>query len=84
MQLGVAQLEFLSRLGRSPEGLQLLGLIDAEIASCNVELRKLTGESLYRAQGRALWLDEFKQRLSHDATAQVLKRTTNPFAGDLR
>lgn len=76
MHLGESELQFLARLGKSPEGLRLLGLIQAEIASCNTELRKASGESLLRAQGKALWLDEFVQRLEYDATAQRVARPT--------
>ena len=80
MQLQAPELQFLARLGKSPEGLHLLGLIQAEIAEVNGSLRKLTGEDLYRAQGKALWLDEFVQRLEHDATAQRIARLPKPTA----
>jgi hypothetical protein len=78
MHLPDPELQFLARLGKSPDGLRLLGLIQAEIAEVNGELRKLTGENLCRAQGKALWLDEFVQRLENDATAQRVARLPRP------
>jgi hypothetical protein len=80
MQLQDQELQFLARLGKSPEGLHLLMLIQAEIAEVNGDLRKATGETLYRAQGKALWLDEFRKRLEHDATAQRIARLPRPTA----
>jgi hypothetical protein len=80
MQLQDRELQFLARLGKSAEGLHLLGLIQAEIAEVNGNLRKLTGESLYREQGKAQWLDEFVRRLETDATAQRIARRPTPIA----
>jgi len=80
MQLQDRELQFLARLGKSAEGLHLLGLIQAEIAEVNGNLRKLTGESLYREQGKAQWLDEFARRLETDATAQRIARRPTPIA----
>ena len=73
MQLGAPQIAFLQTLGKSPDGLQLLGLIQAEIAESNSALRKLAGENLYREQGKAQWLDEFAKRLTRSASAQVIQ-----------
>ena len=74
MRLNAAQLEFLGRLGKSPEGRQLQELISAEIADCNANLRKLSDESLYREQGKALYLDELAQRLIGPQAALVIPR----------
>ncbi len=63
MRLDAAPPGFLDRLGKSPDGRQLLTLISAEIADCNATLRKATGEGLYREQGKALFLDELRSYL---------------------
>lgn len=80
MHLPDPELQFLARLGKSADGFRLVGLIQAEIADVNSELRKAAGETLYRAQGKALWLDEFKKRLETDATAQHVARLPKPTA----
>jgi hypothetical protein len=80
MQLQDQELQFLARLGKSPEGLHLLMLIQAEIAEVNGNLRKFSGETLTREQGKALWLDEFARRLQTDATAQRIARLPRPTA----
>jgi hypothetical protein len=74
MRLGATQLDFFTRLGKLGEGQQLLELIQAEIAECNGNLRKMTGESLLREQGKAIFLDELVQRLTRPATAQTVPR----------
>ena len=77
MHYGDPQLELLKRLGMSPDGQQLIGLIQAEIAACNLTLRKFTGEQLLREQGKALFLDEFLQKMTEAKSAQeVPKRPT--------
>jgi hypothetical protein len=80
MRLDASQLDVLERLGKSPDGRQLLALISAEIADCNATLRKATGESLYRAQGVAQYLDELRGRLEgKKQTAQLTSRRPTPF-----
>jgi hypothetical protein len=74
MHYDAAQLDFLKRLGMSPDGQQLLGLIQAEIAACNLTLRTSTGEQLLREQGKALFLDEFLQRMTRPTSAQIVSR----------
>ena len=59
MRYDDTQVNVLKRLGKSPDGQQLIALIQAEIAECNGTLRKSTGEGLLREQGKALWLDEY-------------------------
>lgn len=76
MRVDEAQLSFLVRLGKSPDGQQLLSLIQAEIAECNGRLRALTGEDLLREQGKARYLDEFHQRLTRSDSAQIVPRRT--------
>lgn len=57
MHLNATQLDFLGRLGKSPDGQQLLALIQAEITECNIQLRRLSGDALLREQGKAMYLD---------------------------
>lgn len=83
MHYEAAQLEAFARLGKSPDGQQLLGLIQAEIADCNSKLRTLTGDDLLREQGKARFLDEFEGRLSRPATAQVVPRRPQASIGRL-
>jgi hypothetical protein len=83
MQLGAAQLDFLVRLGKSPDGQQLLELITAEIAECNGKLRMLSGDGLLREQGKAVYLDEFVARLTHSQSAQIVARRTHRFSPEL-
>lgn len=64
MQLNATQLEFLVRLGKSPEGQQLQSLLKAEVDEVNEKLRVLSGEALTRAQGRAQCLDDLLDRLA--------------------
>jgi hypothetical protein len=68
MHLNATQLEFLGRLGKSPDGQQLQVLLKAEIDDVNEKLRTFTGEHLLRAQGRAVLLDELADRLSMPLT----------------
>ena len=76
MQLDAAQLEFLVRLGKTPDGQQLKLLLEAQVAAVNGRLRKQTGDELIREQGRALMLDElisaFQPRLAPKSMRQVL------------
>lgn len=63
-RLDVSQLEFLARLGKSPDGQQLLALIKKQTDDLNEKLRTLAGENLYRAQGEATVLDAFAKYLN--------------------
>lgn len=58
MHLNSDDLAFLARLNKSPEGRQLLRLLQAKQAECNEKLRAVTGEEVLRWQGRALAVDE--------------------------
>lgn len=64
MRLTAQQLEFLARLGKSPEGQLLQAMVKAESDDVNVQLRTLAGEHLYRAQGKATFLDDFAKHLA--------------------
>jgi hypothetical protein len=48
-----ADLQFLARLNRSPEGSYLLTVLRARLADRDATLRKARGEDVFRAQGRA-------------------------------
>jgi thioredoxin-like negative regulator of GroEL len=85
MRLNATQLEFLTRLGKSPEGQQLQALIKAEIDETNVQLRSLTGEHLYREQGKATYLDALAGHLTgrmpkRDAPRAPFQRPPGDFA----
>jgi hypothetical protein len=67
VHLDAAQLSFLTRLGKSPEGQQLQMLISVEIKATNEQLRKLSGEALLREQGKAIFLDEFMLRMTRES-----------------
>ena len=74
MHLEAAQLEFLTRLGKSPDGQQLLKLIQAEIDDSNALLRTRNGDSLLREQGKAVYLDEIASRLRSQSVPALSKR----------
>jgi len=74
MRLDASQLPFLSRLGKSPDGQQLLALIQAEIVESNSRLRQLSGDFLLREQGKAVYLDEFASRLRSQSVPTLSKR----------
>lgn len=58
MQLKQEQLQFLERLNKSPDGQFLLQILRAKQSERDAALRTTKGEDVYRAQGRALELDE--------------------------
>jgi hypothetical protein len=58
MHLNGTQLQFLSRLSKTPDGLMLLQVLQAKLAESDLKLRSATGEEVYRAQGRAQAFDE--------------------------
>lgn len=64
MRLDVSQLELLARLGRSPDGQQLLALIKTQMEEVNERLRTLAGETLYRAQGEATTWHDLAKKLN--------------------
>jgi len=64
MRLTQLQLDFLARLGKSPDGQLLQAMLKAEIDDTNELLRSGTGEVLYRAQGRATYLVELAKHLA--------------------
>ena len=61
--LSTSQLRQLETIGKSPSGPQLKALLDTEIEATNATLRKFTGETLLREQGKAIFLDEFVSKL---------------------
>jgi hypothetical protein len=58
MRLTSAQLEFLARFSKAPEARLLVQLLQAKLGDRESKLRTAVGEEVYRAQGRALELDE--------------------------
>lgn len=64
MRLTAQQLDFLARLGKSPDGQLLQTMLKAEIDDTNEQLRSGTGEVLYRAQGKATYLVELAKHLA--------------------
>ncbi len=53
-------------------------LISTEIESTNEQLRKLSGESLLREQGKAIYLDELMKRLTVDPSVRLDPRRPKP------
>lgn len=76
MRLSNEQLEFLARLNKAPEGRLLLALLQAKLRECETNLRTKTGEEVYRAQGRALELDELIADITESQAR--LTRTARP------
>lgn len=87
MHLSTEQLAFLARFAKSPEGVMFKKLVlEGRLAVVSKELRSLTGEQVYRAQGRALeldgliaLLDDAQNRLnrSPSALSQVPRQASN-------
>lgn len=57
MRLTTEQLTFLARFAKTPDGQFLVGMLEARQAELNTTLRDVTGEEVYRTQGRALEVD---------------------------
>lgn len=79
MQLNTMQLDWLARLGKSPDGQLLRGLLTAEVSESNSALRKLTGDLLVREQGKALFIDRLLDVL--DPKPKPPPRQLKPFSG---
>lgn len=74
MHLNGTQLQFLSRLSKTPDGLMLLQVLQAKLAESDAKLRSAIGEEVYRAQGRA---QAFAEMIGDLASADdKLTRTT--------
>lgn len=58
MHLSKDQLTFLAGFARSAQGQGFKKLLADRLAEVDKDLRSLSGENLYRAQGKALMLDE--------------------------
>lgn len=71
--LDASAVQFLERLGKSPEGRQLQALLELEVIETNEKLRKLSGDDLMRAQGKAIYLDEILAKLN-PPPSQLLRR----------
>ena len=73
MRMTQDQLEFFGRFSKSPEGQFLLAILQAKLGEREAMLRTSIGEEVYRAQGRALELDE----LIADITGATAKLNRN-------
>ena len=58
MRFTTDQHSFLARFSKSPDGQQVVDILNAKLAEVGKGLRTATGEEIYRQQGRALELDE--------------------------
>jgi hypothetical protein len=79
MRLEQDDLLWLERFAKTPDGQRLLGLLNSRLAEVSVDLRKQSGEALYRAQGAAVLLDELLQDITE--ASQRLMRQSAPTAG---
>lgn len=75
MHLNAEDLAFLARLNKSPDGRQLLRMLQAKQVECNEKLRAVTGEEVLRWQGRALAVDEM---IADIATAEQKLTRSKP------
>lgn len=80
MHLNGTQLQFLSRLSKTPDGLMLLQVLQAKLAESDAKLRSANGEEVYRAQGRA---QAFAEMIG-DITSADDKLTRNASSGTSR
>lgn len=85
MHLSKDDLAFLARLSKSPDGRQLLRMLQAKQAECNEKLRATTGEEVLRWQGRALAVDEMiadiaqaEQKLTRNAPSDTSRTRLVP------
>lgn len=63
MQLQQADLEFLRRFTRMPEGRVWLELLQRNLAETDAKLRSAVGDDLLRTQGRAQFLADLIDRV---------------------
>ena len=70
MRLSSADLLFLARFSKSPDGQALLKILEAKLAEVHAGLRTHDGTALYRDQGRAQQLDEIMSDIT-EATARL-------------
>lgn len=75
MQVSKELLISLVRLNADPEFRHLLEHFKSELQEADIKNRRLTGEALYRSQGKASFLDEFLERAAN-ARASVDKMRT--------
>jgi hypothetical protein len=74
MHLTRESLEFLARFAKSPEGIRFKAVLEGKLADVSKDLRSLAGEQIYRAQGKALMLDELLADLN-DAQTRLNRST---------
>lgn len=72
------QLHFLARFSKSPDGRELLNILNSKLAETEVGLRTQVGEEIYRQQGRALQLDELIEDITEAATRLARAQPARP------
>ena len=72
-KLTVPELQFLSRLGRSPDYALLQTILSKELSSHDEQCRKADGPALYRAQGVSVWLVSLAEKIRN--ADEELERT---------
>lgn len=82
MNLTTEQLSFLARLAKTPDGRLLVGILQAKLVVRDTDLRKQTGEHVFRAQGRSLELaeliDDITQAEQRLTRSQATPRASRP------
>lgn len=73
-QLTSDQLAFLERFSRTPDARSLQEILGAELAAVERDLRRLSDQGMYRAQGDAARLDWLIDRLSPKSSPQLAPR----------
>lgn len=76
MKLDSADLEFLRRFARSPEGKLWVGILQRNQSGTDVRLRTSTGEELFRQQGRAQLLAELLDQVT-EAEKKIERSATH-------
>lgn len=82
MALTTPDLHALRRFAQLPEGRIMVAVLSQKLGEADEKLRQLSGEHLYRMQGRAQALDELLRDLTE--SDQALKRQEQPRATGAR
>ena len=79
MALTTPDLEALRRYARLPEGRGLMQILETKLVESDRKMRVLTGELLYRQQGRSLQLQELLDDINGaDTTLKRQELTKEP------
>lgn len=85
MHLGNNHLDLLERFAKTPEGQMVVQVLTARLADTDKELRSLSGENLYRTQGKAQELEKVLSLFrGAQRPKQVLPTRSQGFQHDLR